>query len=129
MITELISAARVKGEYMQGRDLVQKQWDLSLEFWLDYFIKLRAPLVSVDLFTLPRPRQEGYTTLVEDTDFIVDTKRAQPCCSSIQQHVEGLPRRGRVLRDPHPLHQRLRQWLRVLAGRRANHQGQDEAVD
>ena len=75
LITELISAARVQAEYMQGRDLVQKQCDLSLDFWLDYFIKLRAPLVSVDLFTL-RDSTGDYTTLVEDTDFIVDTKKS-----------------------------------------------------
>ena len=63
LITELISAARVQAEYMQGLGRnVQKQWDLSLDFWLDYFIKLRAPLVSVDLSTL-RDSTGDYTTL------------------------------------------------------------------
>jgi uncharacterized phiE125 gp8 family phage protein len=74
-LTELISAARVQAEYLQGRDLVVKQWDLTLDFWLDYFIRLRSPLNSVDLFTL-RDNSGAYTTLVENTDFIVDAKKS-----------------------------------------------------
>jgi uncharacterized phiE125 gp8 family phage protein len=74
LVTELISAARVQAEYMQGKDLIQKQWDLSMDFWLDYFIKLRAPLLSVDLFTL-LDSTGATTTLVENTDYIVDTKK------------------------------------------------------
>jgi uncharacterized phiE125 gp8 family phage protein len=75
LITGLISAARVQAEYMQGRDLVQKQWDLSLDFWLDYFIKLRAPLVSVDLFTTT-DNTGLVTTLARNVDYIVDTKKS-----------------------------------------------------
>jgi uncharacterized phiE125 gp8 family phage protein len=74
LILDLISAARVQAEYMQGRDLVRKQWDLSLDFWLDYFIKLRAPLESVDLVQL-KDSTGTLTTLVENTDYIVDTAK------------------------------------------------------
>jgi uncharacterized phiE125 gp8 family phage protein len=74
LIAWLISAARVQAEYMQGIDLVQKQWDLSMDFWLDYFIKLRAPLLSVDLFTL-LDNTGATTALVEGTDYIVDTRK------------------------------------------------------
>ena len=72
LICDLISAARVVAEYFQGRDLVLKQWDLHIDFWIDYFFQLRSPLASVDLFTL-RDSTGGYTTLVENKDYIVDT--------------------------------------------------------
>jgi uncharacterized phiE125 gp8 family phage protein len=74
-ISELISAARVQAEYMQGRDLVQKQWDLSLDYWLSYALRLRAPLVSVDLFTI-KDSFGNTATLVEGPDYIVDTKKS-----------------------------------------------------
>lgn len=48
LLEGMITAAREEAETQQGRDLVEKQWDLSL----DYFpceIRLRAPLQSVDL--------------------------------------------------------------------------------
>src|ERR1700722_237407 len=35
LICDLISAARVVAEFFQGRDLVLKQWDLHLDFWID----------------------------------------------------------------------------------------------
>ena len=71
LVADLISAARVVAEFYQGRDLVRKQWDLHFDFWVDYFIGLRDPLVSVDLFTV-RDSTGAYTTLVENTDYIVD---------------------------------------------------------
>ena len=71
--------ARKKGpsvaEYFQGRDLVLKQWDLHIDFWIDYFIKLRDNLISVDLFQV-RNSDGTYNTLIEDTDFIVDTSKS-----------------------------------------------------
>jgi uncharacterized phiE125 gp8 family phage protein len=75
LICDLISAARVVAEYFQGRDLVLKQWDLHLDFWIDYFIKLRDNLISVDLFQV-RSSDGSYDTLVENTDFIVDTSKS-----------------------------------------------------
>ena len=71
-LESMITAARGQAEILQGRDLVRKQWDLSLDFWIDYFFQLRSPLASVDLFTL-RDSTGSYTTLVENRDYIVDT--------------------------------------------------------
>jgi len=66
-----IPAAREMAEFFQGRDLVRKQFDLSLDYWSSYAFELRAPLVSVDLFT--RTDSGGdVTTLVNGTDYIVD---------------------------------------------------------
>src|SRR5690242_1921125 len=44
-IAGLIVAARVQAEILQNRDLVRKQWDLSLDYWNNVRIQLRAPLV------------------------------------------------------------------------------------
>jgi hypothetical protein len=66
-----ISAARGQAEIMQGRDLVQKQWDLIFDYWPSWYIDLRPSLASVDLFTVT----DWYgtvKTLIEGTDFIVD---------------------------------------------------------
>ena len=50
-LNSFITAAREQAEIAQGRDLVKKQYDMTLDYlsWLK--IRLRAPLVSVDLFT------------------------------------------------------------------------------
>jgi len=74
MIDSFIAGAREQAEILQGgRDLVQKQYDLSL----DYFpleIELRRPLVSVDL--IQYTNSDGATTvLVANTDYIVDLAR------------------------------------------------------
>jgi uncharacterized phiE125 gp8 family phage protein len=73
MISDMITAAREEAETQQGRDLVEKQWDLSL----DYFpceIRLRAPLQSVDL--VKYKNSEGVeTSLVANTDYIVDAAK------------------------------------------------------
>ena len=75
LLTDFITGARVQAEYLQARDLVQKQWDLSVDYWLDYAINLRKPLVSVDLFTI-RDSTGVYSTLIENTDFISDLRKA-----------------------------------------------------
>jgi uncharacterized phiE125 gp8 family phage protein len=73
MISGMITAAREEAETQQGRDLVEKQWDLSL----DYFpceIRLRSPLQSVDL--VKYKNSEGVeTSLVANTDYIVDAAK------------------------------------------------------
>ncbi len=74
-IAALISAARTQAEILQGRDLVRKQWDLSLDYWLDSVIRLRSPLVSVDLVQL-RDSGGAVTTLAENTDYIVDSAKS-----------------------------------------------------
>src|SRR5690242_11056124 len=48
-LTSLIIAARFQAEVLQGRDLVEKQYDLSHDYWPNYYIELRDPLRSVDL--------------------------------------------------------------------------------
>lgn len=66
-----ISAAREQAEIMQGRDLVQKQWDLTFDFWPSFRIKLRDPLVSVDLIQY-KDYMGNLNELNEGTDFLVD---------------------------------------------------------
>jgi uncharacterized phiE125 gp8 family phage protein len=73
MIEGFIIAAREQAEVMQNRDLVPKQYVLSL----DYFpaeIELRTPLVSVDLLRY-RDSDGAWTNLTENTDYIVDLAR------------------------------------------------------
>jgi uncharacterized phiE125 gp8 family phage protein len=70
-ITSLITAARETAEILQGRDLVRKQWDLAFDYWTDYRIELRPELVSVDRVQY-RDSNGAYTTLTENTDYIVD---------------------------------------------------------
>jgi uncharacterized phiE125 gp8 family phage protein len=73
MISGMITAAREEAETQQGRDLVEKQWDLSL----DYFpceIRLRSPLQSVDLVKY-RKSDGTYTTLTADVDYIIDAAK------------------------------------------------------
>lgn len=74
LIGSFIIAAREQAEIMQGRDLIQKQFDLSLDYWPGWQIELRAPLVSVDLLRY-RDSDGNYTTLTEDTDYIVDSAK------------------------------------------------------
>lgn len=74
MIAGFIAAARNQAEILQGRDIVRKQWDLSLDYFNDYQIRLRAPLVSVDLVKY-RDSDGNYTTLTENTDYVVDTAK------------------------------------------------------
>ena len=66
-----ISAAREHAEILQGRDLVQKQWDISFDYWPSYHVKLRPSLVSVDLGQYA-DSTGAVTPLVEGTDYVVD---------------------------------------------------------
>jgi uncharacterized phiE125 gp8 family phage protein len=73
-LTSLIVAAREQAEILQGRDLIRKQFDLSLDYWNNYRIELRDPLASVDRFQY-KDSNGTVTAMAEGTDFIVDTSR------------------------------------------------------
>jgi uncharacterized phiE125 gp8 family phage protein len=73
-LTALISAAREQAEILQGADLVQKQWDLNLDYWPSYRIEMRPPLQSVDLVQYTDSNNE-ITKLVVDVDYIVDKSK------------------------------------------------------
>jgi uncharacterized phiE125 gp8 family phage protein len=70
-ILSLITAAREQAEILQGRDLVQKQFDLHHDYWPSYRVELRAPLVAVDLVQYTDSNGEVWP-LVENADYIVD---------------------------------------------------------
>lgn len=69
-----ISAAREVAEILQGRDLVRKQWDLTLDYFWNWAIELRSPLISVDLVQY-RDNLNALTVLAQTTDFLVDLNR------------------------------------------------------
>ncbi len=71
LIGTLISAAREQAEIMQGRVLVQKQFDLTYDYWPAYAIELASPFVSVDSVTY-RDSDGNTTELVADVDYTVD---------------------------------------------------------
>jgi len=75
MVSDLITAAREQAEMYQGRDLVAKQWDLTLDYFPGGEILLRDPLISVDLVKY-KDSDGTETTLVANTEYIVDTARA-----------------------------------------------------
>jgi uncharacterized phiE125 gp8 family phage protein len=73
MLEGFIAGAREYAELFQNRDLVEKQYDLAL----DYFpceIELRTPLVSVDLVQYT-DSDEAEHALTEGDDYIVDLRR------------------------------------------------------
>lgn len=70
----LIAAAREQAEILQGRDLVRKQFDLSLDYWRCPEIELRPHLASVDLVRY-RDSEGNYTDLAEDSDYVVDVAK------------------------------------------------------
>jgi uncharacterized phiE125 gp8 family phage protein len=70
-ILSLITAAREQAEILQGRDLVQKQFDLHHDYWPSYRMELRAPLISVDLVQYTDSNGQVWP-LVENTDYVVD---------------------------------------------------------
>lgn len=73
MLESFVIAARETAERYQGYDLTEKQYDLHL----DYFpgeIDLGYPLQSVDLVRYT-DSDGATTTMVEGTDYIVDTVR------------------------------------------------------
>jgi uncharacterized phiE125 gp8 family phage protein len=73
-ISTFIAAARYQAEILQGRDLVQKQFDLTFDYWPSFRIRLRDPLKTIDL--IQTKDNNGTTTdLTENTDFIVDTSK------------------------------------------------------
>jgi hypothetical protein len=72
LLSAYIVAAREVAEMRQGRDLVAKQWDLSLNYLPGEFIQLPENTSSVDLFRY-RDSSGAYTTLVEGTDYLFDT--------------------------------------------------------
>lgn len=74
-ITLLIMGAREQAEILQNRDLVVKQFDLSMDRWLGYRIDLRAQLISVDLVQY-KDSTGTVTTLTENVDYVVDTARS-----------------------------------------------------
>jgi uncharacterized phiE125 gp8 family phage protein len=73
LIESLITAARETAEAYQGRDLIPKQWDLTLEAF-PVEIELRAPLVTVDLVKY-RDSSGTWTILAENTDYIADLSK------------------------------------------------------
>jgi len=73
-IESLIIAAREQAEILQGRDLVRKQWDLSLDCFPGGAIELRDPLASVDLIQY-RDSTGVYASLVEGAGYIVDSAK------------------------------------------------------
>ena len=73
-LMSLIIAAREQAEIVQGRDLIRKLFDLSLDYWFNYRIELRDPLVSVDLFQY-KDSTGAVTVMAENIDFIVDKAR------------------------------------------------------
>ena len=74
LIESMIAAARQFAEVYQGRDLVAKQYDLTLDYWRDPII-LRDHLSAVNSITWKDTAGTTTTTLTEGTDYIVDTAR------------------------------------------------------
>lgn len=73
MLEGFIIGAREVAEILQGRDLVTKQYDYSMDY-LPCEVQLRTPLVSVDL--IEYRDSDGVTaTLDVDTEYIVDLHR------------------------------------------------------
>lgn len=70
----MISAAREQAEIFQNRDLVQKQWDLSYDYWPEYRLRLRAPCVSVDLLQYI-DLTGAVTAMVLTNDYVIDLKK------------------------------------------------------
>ncbi len=73
-IETLIIAARELAEAHQNKDLVEKHYRLSLDCWPCHAIELRYPLSSVSRIRY-RDSDGTWTTLTEDTDYIVDTSK------------------------------------------------------
>lgn len=75
LIEGYITAVRQLAETAQGRDLVAQQWDYRLDAFPAGDIQLREPLASVNLVQY-KGEDAVARTLVENTDYIVDTARA-----------------------------------------------------
>jgi uncharacterized phiE125 gp8 family phage protein len=76
----LIAAAREYAEGQYGRDLCERQQDLTLDCFPGAYgrIELRDPLISVELVQYTDHDGDD-TTLTENTDYVVDTSK-QPGC-------------------------------------------------
>jgi uncharacterized phiE125 gp8 family phage protein len=74
MLEAIIATAREMVEIEQGRDLVAKQYDFRIDSFDGQEIKLRTPLVSVDLMQYT-DSDGNITTMTRNTDFIVDVDR------------------------------------------------------
>jgi uncharacterized phiE125 gp8 family phage protein len=73
-LSSLITSAREQAEILQGRDIVQKQWDLTFDYWTAYRIETRAPLQTVDL--LQYIDSDGVEHTLEPTiDYFVDNSK------------------------------------------------------
>jgi uncharacterized phiE125 gp8 family phage protein len=75
LLNVFIVAAREQAEIYQNRDLVRKQWDLARDYWPDYHLPMRGPLVSVDLVQY-RDNNGAYTQMAENVDYIVDASKS-----------------------------------------------------
>ena len=73
-IEAYIAAAREQAEILQGRDLVAKRYDLSIDYWPCYEIELRDNVETVDLVQY-KSYSGAETTLTENTDYVVDTAK------------------------------------------------------
>jgi uncharacterized phiE125 gp8 family phage protein len=73
LIESMIAAARQFAEIHQGRDLVTKQYDLTLDEWRTPIV-LRDHLSSVDSITW-KDADGTVATLAAGTDYIADTVR------------------------------------------------------
>lgn len=73
LLESLIIAAREVAENYQGRDLVEKQWDLTLSGF-PAVVELRPHLQTVDLVQYTDSGGTAHT-LTETTDYIVDTAK------------------------------------------------------
>jgi hypothetical protein len=73
-INMFISGARNQAEILQNRDLVRKQWDLSMDYWPSYRLEMRSPTVSVDLLQY-KDSNGAITPMVLDRDYIVDVAK------------------------------------------------------
>lgn len=74
LLEGLIAGGREQAEILQHRQLVEKQWDLGLDYFPSGGIRLLAPLVSVDLVEY-RDSGGAWIPLVENTDYIVDLSK------------------------------------------------------
>lgn len=74
LLNAFITAAREIAEIEQGRDLISKQYDLTLDYWPADEIELRVPLQSVELVQYT-DSDGNNTPLTKGTDYDVDTNR------------------------------------------------------
>lgn len=74
-IEAMIVAAREQAEILQGRDLIEKQYDLTLDYFPPCEIELRDNLASVDQLSYKDSAGVEHA-LTENTDYIVDAAKS-----------------------------------------------------